>query len=291
MPRFRVRAPDGKQKLLDPMPSSTSITGLQMMIKQQLNLSFFLKPELIQIKYLFPPAKIISDFDPSTQLSTLGISSGNLIITTLATPPPAFILAQKRKAARRISKELQNLTNNPPKHIVSIYPVDGDLLLLRVRIRGIENTLYEDGEFELEIKVQESYPFCKYIKVPLKMCLLTKVYHPYIHENGAIHCHLQDDTHWSPGLTIAKWLELISINWMCGRCDDICRCTNCAFNLEMLELYKTNRQKYEQIAKKWTNLYAKRYPLVSGHLREEQRRLNINFPQHLQRIIMRYHTP
>ena len=102
--RFRVRAPNGGQKTLDPMPSSNTMEQLQTLIINKLELSN-IKPGCIQIKFVFPPPRIISECDPSTTLSSLKLTSGNLIISILDKPPEICILAQKKKKEEKKKKQ------------------------------------------------------------------------------------------------------------------------------------------------------------------------------------------
>eukprot|EP01083_Nonionella_stella_P317930 1159810_1 len=84
--RFRVRGPDGSQKVLDPLPSSTTMENLQTAIIKKLQLND-VKPSCIQIKFVFPPPQVISNIHRNATLSSLKLTSGNLIISVLDSPP------------------------------------------------------------------------------------------------------------------------------------------------------------------------------------------------------------
>merc|ERR1711971_698537 len=82
--RFRVRC-NGTQKLLDPLPSSSTIHTLQSAIIAAFKL-INVQPACLEIKYHFPPPTVISRVAPNTSLSSLKLSSGNLIVSILNAP-------------------------------------------------------------------------------------------------------------------------------------------------------------------------------------------------------------
>eukprot|EP01083_Nonionella_stella_P290347 987974_1 len=109
--RFRVRAPNGSQKVLDPLPLSTTMQQLQTAIIKKLELAN-IQPACIEIKYIFPPAKIISDIASNTTLSSLKLSSGNLIISIL--DKPLIIPETQKEEDIKVDNDNDNNNNNEP---------------------------------------------------------------------------------------------------------------------------------------------------------------------------------
>ena len=97
--RFRVRGPRGQQ-VLDPIPSSSTIKYLQLKIIEKFELVDVTAP-CIQIKYVFPPPQIIST-NNKIRLSSLKLTSGNLIIEIIDPPP---ILAQNIEEEKKVIEE------------------------------------------------------------------------------------------------------------------------------------------------------------------------------------------
>merc|ERR1719206_1017848 len=83
--RFRVRAPNGTQQLLDPLPSSCAMHELQSAIIASFNL-INVQPACLEIKFILPPAIVISQVAPNTPLSSFNLTSGNLIVSILNSP-------------------------------------------------------------------------------------------------------------------------------------------------------------------------------------------------------------
>lgn len=111
--RFKIRAPNGSQKMLGPIPSSSTMEQLQNAIIKVRVLCLFpifyflsivifsllfdlhlqtlamvnVLPSCIEIKFIYPPPKVISEVPPNTTLSSLQLTSGNLIVSVLDSPP------------------------------------------------------------------------------------------------------------------------------------------------------------------------------------------------------------
>lgn len=143
---------------------------------------------------------------------------------------------------RRIQKELEEITSNPPNNC-SAGVVDDNLYKWTASIIGPENSPYKGGIFKLEINFPEDYPFN-----PPKIRFLTKIYHCNINSSGGICLDILKDQ-WSPALTISK--ILLSI---CSLIDD----PNPDDPLvpEIANLYKINREKHDNLANKYTLEYA-----------------------------------
>jgi ubiquitin-conjugating enzyme E2 D len=145
-------------------------------------------------------------------------------------------------AARRIKKEIQDLTTDAPDNC-SAGPHGENMYLWDAVIMGPTESPFTGGVFRLEIHFPSDYPF-----KPPKVVFKTKIYHPNIAPSGAICLDILKDQ-WSPALTISK--VLLSI---CSLLTD----PNPKDPLvpDIAEEYMRDRQKYEDTAKLWTARYA-----------------------------------
>jgi len=145
-------------------------------------------------------------------------------------------------AAKRIKKELSNLTTDPPANC-SAGPEGDDIFHWTATLMGPTGTPYHGGIFYLNITFPANYPF-----KPPKIHFVTKIYHPNINSGGGICLDVLKDN-WSPALTISK--ILISI---CSMLDD----PNPDDPLvpDIAKQYVDNRAAYDVTARMWTMDYA-----------------------------------
>ena len=145
-------------------------------------------------------------------------------------------------ALARIQNELTTLQKDPPLSC-SAAPIEDDLYHWKATIFGPDDSPYQGGVFELDIRFPIEYPF-----KPPKIVFLTKIYHPNINNVGIICLDILKDK-WSPALTITK--VLLSI---CSLLTD----PNPEDPLmpEIANLYRTNLSEYNNMAKAWTYQYA-----------------------------------
>jgi len=144
--------------------------------------------------------------------------------------------------ARRLKRELKNLSDNPVSHC-SAGPVGEDMLLWTATIHGPDESPYKDGVFKLSIKFTKDYPF----KAP-SVVFETKVYHPNINDKGQICLDILKNN-WSPALTIKTLLLSICSLLTDPNADD-------PLNIEAANKYNENIEEYNNIAKEYTRLYA-----------------------------------
>jgi len=110
-------------------------------------------------------------------------------------------------------------------------------------IMGPADSPYSGGVFSLSIHFPTDYPF-----KPPKLQFTTKMYHPNINGSGAI-CLDILKSQWSPALTISKVLLSICSMLTDPNPDD-------PLVPEIARVYKTDRNKYNQTAREWTQKYA-----------------------------------
>lgn len=145
-------------------------------------------------------------------------------------------------AAQRITKELENLTKDPPANC-SAGPVGDDIFHWQATLMGPGESPFEGGLFFLDINFPTDYPY-----KPPRVTFSTKIYHPNINSSGGICLDILKDQ-WSPALTISK--VLISI---CSLLDD----PNPDDPLvpSIAELYKRDKAEYFLKAKTYTLQFA-----------------------------------
>jgi ubiquitin-conjugating enzyme E2 D/E len=162
-------------------------------------------------------------------------------------------------SVRRITKELQELKNDPP-HNCSAGPESEDMYRWEGVIFGPSDTPYAGGIFRLRILFPLDYPF----KSPT-INFITKIYHPNINSNGSI-CLDILRSQWSPALTISKGNFIFVINnsfsyytyyvflkVLLSICSLLCDPNpDDPLVPEIARIYKSDRTTYNKNAKEWT---------------------------------------
>ncbi|CAF1862171.1 unnamed protein product [Brassica oleracea var. botrytis] len=145
-------------------------------------------------------------------------------------------------ASRRINSELRDLQKDPPLSC-SAGPVGDDMYHWQATIMGPTDSPFTGGVFLVSIHFPPDYPF-----KPPKVSFRTKVYHPNVNSNGSICLDILKEQ-WSPALTISKVLLSISSLLTDPNPDD-------PLVPEIANIYKSDRTKYENTARSWTQKYA-----------------------------------
>ncbi|XP_070696927.1 ubiquitin-conjugating enzyme E2 D4-like [Pempheris klunzingeri] len=145
-------------------------------------------------------------------------------------------------ALKRIQKELTDLQKDPPASC-SAGPVGDDMFHWQATITGPNDSPYHGGVFFLSVQFPTDYPF-----KPPKVAFTTKIYHPNINSNGSI-CLDILRSQWSPALTVSKVLLSICSLLCDPNPDD-------PLVPDIADIYKSDRQKYNKLAREWTQRYA-----------------------------------
>eukprot|EP01015_Nassula_variabilis_P034051 TRINITY_DN831_c0_g2_i5.p1 TRINITY_DN831_c0_g2~~TRINITY_DN831_c0_g2_i5.p1 ORF type:complete len:149 (-),score=13.29 TRINITY_DN831_c0_g2_i5:148-594(-) len=146
-------------------------------------------------------------------------------------------------ALKRIQKELKDINNDPPSNCSAGPVSDTDQFHWQATIMGPDDSPYAGGVFFLNINFPTDYPF-----KPPKVSFITRIYHPNINSNGSICLDILKDQ-WSPALTVSKVLLSICSLLTDPNPDD-------PLVPEIANQYKTDKTRYESIAREWVRKYA-----------------------------------
>eukprot|EP01084_Bolivina_argentea_P306869 530345_1 len=144
-------------------------------------------------------------------------------------------------ALRRITKELNDIENDPP-HNWTVGPV-GDVLFHWQAITAPTNPPYADGIFFVDIHFPQDYPF-----KPPRVQFITKIYHCNISELGGMDLDILYHN-WSPALTLSKVLLTITSLLKTPM-------EHRALRYNLWELYSSNMTLYNQKANAHAHKYA-----------------------------------
>ncbi|KAI4837710.1 hypothetical protein MKS88_003125 [Plasmodium brasilianum] len=131
---------------------------------------------------------------------------------------------------RRITKETQNLANEPPPGIVAV-PVPENYRHFDILINGPEGTPYEGGTYKLELFLPEQYPM-----------------EPPKDKLGRICLDILKDK-WSPALQIRTVLLSIQALLSSPEPDD-------PLDSKVAEHFKQDKNDAENVAREWNRIYA-----------------------------------
>ncbi|KAK4683570.1 hypothetical protein P7C73_g6675, partial [Tremellales sp. Uapishka_1] len=141
-------------------------------------------------------------------------------------------------AAKRIKKEIADLSKED-LGAITLVPNETNILSWKATLPGPTGSPYEDGVFEVDIRIPDDYPFS-----PPHLQFLTKVYHCNIANTGAICLDLLK-TAWSPALSLYKViLSLSSLLTDPNPADPLVP--------SIATEYKRDRKKHDATARAWT---------------------------------------
>ncbi|KAL2558699.1 ubiquitin-conjugating enzyme E2 10-like [Forsythia ovata] len=144
---------------------------------------------------------------------------------------------------QRILRELKEIQKDPPTNL-SAGPVTTNIFHWQATIMGPMDSPYSDGVFLLTIHFPLDYPY-----KPPEIAFITKVFHPNINSKGTICPAMFEKGQWLPSLSISMVLLIISALLADPVLDD-------PLVPEIAYLYEIDKNKYETIARRWTQKYA-----------------------------------
>lgn len=145
---------------------------------------------------------------------------------------------------KRLEKELQDIQALSADSSVTAEAVGDNLTHWKGHLRGPEGTPYTGGAFDIDIVIPADYPYN-----PPKMKFDTKIWHPNISSQTGAICLDVLNKEWSPALTIRTALLSIQALLSAPEPDD-------PQDAEVAEMYKHNRELFQQTARYWTDTFA-----------------------------------
>ncbi|KAF5295501.1 hypothetical protein FQR65_LT10489 [Abscondita terminalis] len=149
-------------------------------------------------------------------------------------------------AAQRIKREFKEVIKSEEvaKCAIKVELVNDNYTELKGEIAGPPDTPYEGGNFILEIKVPETYPFN-----PPKVRFITKIWHPNISSvTGAICLDILKDQ-WAAAMTLRTVLLSLQALLSAAEPDD-------PQDAVVAKQFKENAEMFNSTACHWTNVYA-----------------------------------
>ena len=144
-------------------------------------------------------------------------------------------------AEARLTKEYNDLVKRKE---FKVWQVNNDIRHWKAVIEGPSDSVYEDGNFQVDIKIVGKYPY-----VPPKMQFDTKIWHPNISsQTGAICLDILKDE-WSPALSIRTALLSIQAMLTAPEPDD-------PQDAVVAKQYKENPEVFNKTAREWTKKFA-----------------------------------
>lgn len=183
-------------------------------------------------------------------------------------------------AAARIQREFKEVVKSEEvaKCSIKVELVNDSYSELRGEIAGPPDTPYQGGNFHLEIKIPETYPFN-----PPKVKFLTKIWHPNISSvTGAICLDILKDQ-WAAAMTLRTVLLSLQALLAAAEPDD-------PQDAVVAKQYKENNEIFKKTARHWTYAYA------GGPQREFdieakiQQVMSMGFDEHKSRVALSSHN-
>ena len=149
-----------------------------------------------------------------------------------------------------LKSQFQKLRSDPLINAgVSVGLIHDDYYHWRFTLRGPDDTPYKDGLFCLEMIFPETFPVDK-----PEVKFITPIYHLNIKHtiNGSEplgHICLSSLNWWNPQTSVKQLiLEIFALFYLAN--------PGSPYGMDRMQLYNTNRQEYERLARKFTKKYA-----------------------------------
>ncbi|KRT84109.1 Ubiquitin-conjugating enzyme [Oryctes borbonicus] len=179
-------------------------------------------------------------------------------------------------AAQRIKREFKEVIKSEEvaKCAIKVELVNDNYTELKGEIAGPPDTPYEGGNFVLEIRVPETYPFN-----PPKVRFITRIWHPNISSvTGAICLDILKDQ-WAAAMTLRTVLLSLQALLSAAEPDD-------PQDAVVAKQFKENIDMFQMTARHWTNVYAGG-PHVNTEFNEKIKRLqDMGVDEHQARVAL-----
>lgn len=147
-----------------------------------------------------------------------------------------------KRVAQRIHKEMKEIRNENCG--ISVETIEDNFMKLKGEMVGPSGTPYEGGNYCLEIKIPERYPF-----EPVKVRFLTKIWHPNISSvTGAICLNILTDD-WAACISLRTVLISLQALLSAAEPDD-------PLDAVVAKQYKEKQELFKLTAKHWAQIYA-----------------------------------
>ncbi|KAB2576579.1 Ubiquitin-conjugating enzyme E2-16 kDa [Lasiodiplodia hormozganensis] len=149
-------------------------------------------------------------------------------------------------AQKRITKELTEVTNDPPPSMKVQLVDESDVHVWEVLIEGPEQSVYAGGQFRLVITLPKDYPF----KPPM-LNFHTKIYHPNVSndDKGLMCLGMLRPDQWKPPNKLTAVLNMVHNLLIEPDVSD-------PVEPAIADVYKRDKKEFEKTAKDWVKRYA-----------------------------------
>ena len=148
-------------------------------------------------------------------------------------------------STKRIQAELRKVQNSKIDDISLDLFSDNDFTHLKGSFSGFENTPYEGGKYEIDIKIPEDFPF-----KPPKLTFKTHVWHPNVSSaTGYICLDLLKEGQWAPAVSLINVLTSIKTLLILAQPDD-------PQDAMVAAQYMRDQKCFEKTASFWNYEYA-----------------------------------
>ncbi|AAV50726.1 putative ubiquitin-conjugating enzyme E2 [Acanthamoeba castellanii mimivirus] len=148
---------------------------------------------------------------------------------------------------RRIQNEYNKINNDKNLYADSfqINMVDENIFLWKVNIKGPENSLYENYNFELEIELSNDYPYSS-----PKVKFITPIQHMNVNDKGDICLNILKKDGWNASLNIISIIWSIIVLLDQPNPED-------PFNSELASLYRNDKLSYDKKIRDYCKTHSK----------------------------------